>query len=83
MHAIPKTEREYKQYIQVHLNKLECHGKVKFISLIQLIDYSWGSGLVSLLASQAHQQHGHLTSIGAFGSVGRCQILLQNEINIF
>ncbi len=37
---------------------------------------------MSLLASQAHQQHGHLT-FGAFGSVGRHQILLENEISIF
>ncbi len=43
----------------------------------------WGSGLVSLLASQAHQHHGHLTNFGAFGSVGRCQILLENEIGVF
>ncbi len=27
------------------------------------IDSLWGSGLVSLLASQAHQHHGHLTNI--------------------
>ncbi len=34
-----------------------------------LWEYSlWGSGLVSLLASQSHQP------FGAFGSVGRCQI---------
>ncbi len=45
-------------------------------------DSLWGSGLVSLLASQAHQHHGHLT-FGAFGSVCRCQILLENEISIF
>ncbi len=41
------------------------------------------SGLVSLLASQAHQQHGHLTNVWCFGSVDRCQILLDNEISIF
>ncbi len=28
-----------------------------------------------------HQHHGHLTNFGAFGSVGRCQILLENEIS--
>ncbi len=38
------------------------------------IDSLWGSGLVSLLASQAHQHS---------GSVGRWQILLENEISIF
>ncbi len=47
------------------------------------IDSLWGSGLVSLLASQAHQHHGHLTNFWCFGSVGRCQILLENEISIF
>ncbi len=41
------------------------------------------SGLVSLQASQAHEHHGHLTNFWAFGSVGRCQILLENEIRIF
>ncbi len=48
--------------------------------------YSIGSlcsGLVSLLASQAHQHHGHLTNRWCFWSVGRCQILLENEISIF
>ncbi len=48
------------------------------------IDSLWGSGLVSLLARQAHQHHGHLTNfLTAFGSVGRCQIRLENEISIF
>ncbi len=47
------------------------------------IDSLWGSGLVILQASQAHQHHGHLTNFGAFGSVGRCQILLENEVSIF
>ncbi len=42
-----------------------------------------GSGLVSLLASQAHQHHGHLNNFSFFGSEGRCQILLENEIRIF
>ncbi len=50
--------------------------------LILTID-SLCSGLVSLLASQAHQHHGHLTIFWCFGSVGRCQILLENEICIF
>ncbi len=47
------------------------------------IDSLWGSGLVSLLASQAHQHHGYLTIFGAFDSVGMCQIQLENEISIF
>ncbi len=54
-----------------------------FSSWQYLIYSLCGSGLVSLLASQAHQHHGHLTNFGAFGSVGRCQILLENEISIF
>ncbi len=54
-----------------------------FIFWSRFIDSLWGSGLVSLLASQAHQHHGHLTNFGAFGSVGRCQVLLENEISIF
>ncbi len=45
------------------------------------IDSRWASGLVSLLASQAHQLF--KPTCGAFGSVDRCQILLENEINIF
>ncbi len=47
------------------------------------IDSLWGSGLVSLLASQAHQHHDHLTNFWCFGSVDRWQILLENEISIF
>ncbi len=34
------------------------------------------------IAGIPHQHHGHL-NFGAFGSVGRCQILLENEISIF
>ncbi len=33
-----------------------------FSSWQYTIDYLWGSGLVNLLASQAHQHHGHLTN---------------------
>ncbi len=43
----------------------------------------WGSGLVSLLASQAHQHHVHLTNFWCFWQCGQVQILLENEINIF
>ncbi len=46
------------------------------------IDSLWGSGLVSLLASQAHQHHGHLTNFWCFWQCGQEQILLENEINI-
>ncbi len=34
------------------------------------------------IAGIPHQHHGHLT-FGVFGSVGRCQILLENEISNF
>ncbi len=34
------------------------------------IDSLWGSGLVSLLASQAHQHHGHLTNFWCFWQCG-------------
>ncbi len=33
-----------------------------FFGLLFLIDSLWGSGLVSLLASQAHQHYGNLTN---------------------
>ncbi|KAK3538433.1 hypothetical protein QTP86_002191, partial [Hemibagrus guttatus] len=46
-------------------------------------DSLWASGLVSLLASQAHQHHGHLTNFWCFWQCGQCQILLDNEISIF
>ncbi len=32
-------------------------------ALINAIYSLWGSGLVSLLASQAHQHHGHLSNL--------------------
>ncbi len=35
------------------------------------IDSLWGSGLVSLLASQAHQHHGHLTNFWCFWQCGQ------------
>ncbi len=43
------------------------------------IDSLWGSGLVSLLASQAHQHHGHLTTFWCFWQCGQ----VENEISIF
>ncbi len=43
-----------------------------FISSWQYPIYSlWGSGLVSLLASQAHQHHGHLTNFWCFWQCGQ------------
>ncbi len=38
---------------------------------ILFIDSLWGSGLVSLLASQAHQHHGHLTNFWCFWQCGQ------------
>ncbi len=35
------------------------------------IENLWGSGLVSLLASQAHQHHGHLTNFWCFWQCGQ------------
>ncbi len=61
------------QWPSAHLHFLvSCFS---FSSWQYLIDSLWDSGLVSLLASQAHQHHGHLTKFGDFGSVGMCQIL--------
>ncbi len=34
-------------------------------------DSLWGSGLVNLLASQAHQNHGHLTNFWCFWQCGQ------------
>ncbi len=68
------------QWPSAHLHFLvSCFS---FSSWQYLID-SLCSGLVSLLASQAHQHHAHLTNFWCFGSVGRSQILLENEISIF
>ncbi len=59
-------------------------GLVSLISSWQYpIDSLWGSGLVSLLASQAHQHHGHLTNFWCFWQCGQVPILLENEISIF
>ncbi len=42
-----------------------------FWSLFLISSWQYPIGLVSLLASQAHQHHGHLTNFCAFGSVGQ------------
>ncbi len=42
-----------------------------FFSWQYPIDFLWGSGLVSLLASQAHQHHGHLTNFWSFWQCGQ------------
>ncbi len=51
--------------------------------LIFLWTIRYREGLVRLLASKAHQHHGHLPTFGAFGSVCWCQILQENEIISF
>ncbi len=38
---------------------------------LSLVSHLWGSGLVSLLASQAHQHHGHLTNFWSFWQCGQ------------
>ncbi len=55
-----------------HLHYFSCFS----FSSWQYLIYSLCSGLVSLLASQAYQHHGHLTNFRCFGSV-------ENEISIF
>ncbi len=42
-----------------------------FLIFLLTIDSLWGSGLVSLLASQAHQHHGHLTNFWCFWQCGQ------------
>ncbi len=58
--------------LTVSFNSSACFGHLFLIFLLKI-----GSVLVSLLASQANQHHGH------FGSVGSCQILLEKQISIF
>ncbi len=42
-----------------------------FLILLLTIDSLCGSGLVSLLASQAHQHHGYLTNFWCFWQCGQ------------
>ncbi len=42
-----------------------------FLIFLLTIDSLWGSGLVSLLASQAHQHDGHLTNFWCFWQCGQ------------
>ncbi len=51
--------------------------------LIFLLTILWGSGLVSLLVSQAHQHHGHLTNFWCFWQCGQVPNPAGNEISIF
>ncbi len=47
-------------------------GLLSLIFLLTILsDSLWGSGLVSLLASQAHQHHGHLTNFWCFWQCGQ------------
>ncbi len=43
----------------------------------------WGSGLVSLLDSQAHQHHGHLTNFWCFLQCGQEPNPAENEFSTF
>ncbi len=56
------------------------------VSLIFLLTYPidslWGSGQASLLAIKHSNTMVIEPAFGAFGSVGRCQVLLENEISI-
>ncbi len=57
------------QWLSAHLHFLvSCFS---FSSWEYPIDSLWGSGLVSLLASQAHQHHGHLTNFWCFWHCGQ------------
>ncbi len=47
------------------------------------IDSLWGSGLVSCWPVKHSNTMVIEPAFGAFGSVGRCQVLLENEISIF
>ncbi len=47
------------------------------------IDSLWGSGLASLLASQAHQHHGHLTNFWCFWQCGQVPNPAWKWISIF
>ncbi len=44
---------------------------VSYFPLDNTPDSLWGSGLVSLLACQAHQHHGHLTNFWCFWQCGQ------------
>ncbi len=42
-----------------------------FLIFLLTIPNLWGSGLVSMLASQAHQHHGHLINFWCFWQCGQ------------
>ncbi len=66
------------QWPSAHLHFLVS--RFSFSSWQYPIDSLWGSGLVSLLASQAHQHHGHLTNFWCFW---QCGLVPNPEIGIF
>ncbi len=66
--------------MEVHVSLTVAFSPSEFCGLLSLIfiltipldiDYLWGSGLVSLLASQAHQHHGHLNNVWCFWHCGQ------------
>ncbi len=56
---------------------------VSHFPLDNTTDSLWGSGLVSLLASQAHRHHDHLTNFWCFWQCGQVPNPAANEISIF
>ncbi len=50
---------------------LISHFPLDNTSLWGSMDSLWGSGLVSLLGSKAHQHHGHLTNFWCFWQCGQ------------
>ncbi len=57
--------------LTVAFSSSACFGLLILIFLLTIPRYLWGSGLVSLLASQAHQHHGHLTNFWCFWQCGQ------------
>ncbi len=58
-------------------------GLVSLIFLLTIPIYSlWGSGLVSCWPIKHSDTMVIEPAFGTFGSVGRCQVLLENEISI-
>ncbi len=58
-------------------------GLLFLIFLLTIPHSLWGSGLVSLLASQAHQHHGHLTNFWCFWQCGQVTNPAEKKISIF
>ncbi len=60
------------QWPSAHLHLVSCFS---FSSWQYPIDSLWGSGLVSLLASKAHQHHGHLTNFWQYDNPHNAAVL--------